>query len=83
MIASATQSPTVMPRASAARRAMSRTGGGTPRTVQRALARSDELGRPRALDGRPRRPRALAGDRGAAGPRLGRFVHLRSLVAAI
>ena len=52
-IASATQSPTVMPRASAARSAMSRTGGGTPRTVQRALASSDELGWPRARDGRP------------------------------
>ncbi len=62
-IASATQSPTVMPRAPAARSAMSRTGGGTPRTVQRALASSDELGWPRARDGRPaaapRPPRRL------------------------
>lgn len=43
-IASATQSPTVMPRALADRNAMSRTGAGTPRMVQRALASSDEFG---------------------------------------
>ena len=43
-IASATQSPTVIPRAVADRSAMSRTGVGTPRIVQRALASSDEFG---------------------------------------
>jgi hypothetical protein len=65
-IASATQSPTVMPRASAARSAMSLTGGGTPRTVQRALAVSEELGWPRALEGRPRRPRPRESERNGA-----------------
>ncbi len=43
-MASATQSPTVILRVAAALNAMSRTGGGTPRTVQRAIASSEELG---------------------------------------
>jgi len=52
-IASASQSPTVIPRLCAAFTAMSRTFAGTPRIVQRASPASDELGTPLAFDGRP------------------------------